>query len=77
MTRFKGLADERPHHPQRSAVRHGALLHGLAVKTDDVFSVTTVYVDIEGRDLEFMQRVSQKLKLVVPITHGIILCSAI
>ena len=73
----------------------------MAVKTDDAFPVTTVYVDIEGRDLggyvrdaqrvvaaqltlpsgyrltwsgqfEFMERVSQKLKLVVPLTLGII-----
>jgi len=73
----------------------------MAVKTDDAFPVTTVYVDIEGRDLggyvrdaqrvvaaqlklppgysltwsgqfEFMQRVAQKLKLVVPLTLGII-----
>ncbi|MGH9259039.1 MAG: efflux RND transporter permease subunit, partial [Acidimicrobiales bacterium] len=73
----------------------------MAVKTDDAFPVTTVYVDIEGRDLggyvrdaqrvvaarltlppgyrltwsgqfEFMERVRQKLKLVVPLTLGII-----
>ncbi|HXV86723.1 MAG TPA: efflux RND transporter permease subunit, partial [Gemmatimonadales bacterium] len=73
----------------------------MAVKTDDAFPVTTVYVDIEGRDLggyvreaqavvgsrlalpvgyrlswsgqfEFMERVRQKLKLVVPVTLGII-----
>jgi Cu(I)/Ag(I) efflux system membrane protein CusA/SilA len=73
----------------------------MAVKTDDAFPVTTVYVDIEGRDLggyvrdaqrvvaaqlslppgysltwsgqfEFMERVSQKLRLVVPLTLGII-----
>ncbi|HKA58592.1 MAG TPA: CusA/CzcA family heavy metal efflux RND transporter [Gemmatimonadales bacterium] len=73
----------------------------MAVKTDDAFPVTTVYVDIEGRDLggyvrdaqrmvaaelklpagysltwsgqfEFMQRVTQKLKLVVPVTLAII-----
>ncbi len=73
----------------------------MAVKTDDAFPVTTVYVDIEGRDLggyvrdaqrvvatqltlppgysltwsgqfEFMERVAQKLKLVVPLTLGII-----
>ena len=73
----------------------------MAVKTDDAFPVTTVYVDIEGRDLggyvrdaqrvvaaqlklppgyrltwsgqfEFMERVAQKLKLVVPVTLGII-----
>jgi len=73
----------------------------MAVKTDDAFPVTTVYVDIEGRDLggyvrdaqrvvaaqlklppgysltwsgqfEFMQRVAQKLKLVLPLTLGII-----
>ena len=73
----------------------------MAVKTDDAFPVTTVYVDIEGRDLggyvrdaqrvvaaqltlppgyrltwsgqfEFMERVREKLKLVVPLTLGII-----
>ena len=73
----------------------------MAVKTDDAFPVTTVTVDIEGRDLggyvrdaqrvvaaqlklppgysltwsgqfEFMERVAQKLKLVVPLTLGII-----
>jgi Cu(I)/Ag(I) efflux system membrane protein CusA/SilA len=73
----------------------------MAVKTDDAFPVTTVYVDIEGRDLggyvrdaqrvvaaqltlpagyrltwsgqfEFMERVREKLMLVVPLTLGII-----
>ncbi len=73
----------------------------MAVKTDDAFPVTTVYVDIEGRDLggyvrdaqrvvaaqltlppgyrltwsgqfEFMERVREKLQLVVPLTLGII-----
>ena len=73
----------------------------MAVKTDDAFPVTTVYVDIEGRDLggyvrdaqrvvaaqltlpsgyrltwsgqfEFMERVREKLKVVVPLTLGII-----
>jgi len=73
----------------------------MAVKTDDAFPVTTVSVDIEGRDLggyvrdaqrvvatglvlprgytvawsgqfEFMERVRQRLKLVVPVTLGII-----
>jgi len=73
----------------------------MAVKTDDAFPVTTVYVDIEGRDLggyvrdaqrvvaaeltlptgyslawsgqfEFMERVRQKLKVVVPVTLGLI-----
>ena len=73
----------------------------MAVKTDDAFPVTTVYVDIEGRDLggyvrdaqrvvaaqlklppgysltwsgqfEFMERVAKKLRLVVPLTLGII-----
>jgi Cu(I)/Ag(I) efflux system membrane protein CusA/SilA len=73
----------------------------MAVKTDDAFPVTTVYVDIEGRDLggyvrqaqgvvagrlalptgyrlawsgqfEFMERVRERLKLVVPVTLGII-----
>jgi copper/silver efflux system protein len=73
----------------------------MAVKTDNAFPVTTVFVDIAGRDLggyvndaqrvvtrelalppgyrlawsgqfEFMQRVREKLKLVVPVTLGII-----
>jgi len=73
----------------------------MAVKTEDAFPVTTVYVDIEGRDVggyvrdakpvvatqltlppgytltwsgqyEFMERVAQKLRLVVPVTLGII-----
>jgi Cu(I)/Ag(I) efflux system membrane protein CusA/SilA len=73
----------------------------MAVKTDDAYPVTTVYVDIEGRDLggyvrdaqrvvaaqlilpagysltwsgqfEAMQRVSQKLTLVIPLTLGVI-----
>jgi copper/silver efflux system protein len=73
----------------------------MAVKTDDAFPVTTVYVDIEGRDLggyvrdaqrvvaaqlklptgyrltwsgqfEFMERVAQKLKIVIPLTLAII-----
>jgi copper/silver efflux system protein len=73
----------------------------MAVKTDDAFPVTTVYVDISTRDLggyvrdaqrvvarelslppgysltwsgqfEAMQRVREKLKLVVPLTLGII-----
>jgi Cu(I)/Ag(I) efflux system membrane protein CusA/SilA len=73
----------------------------MAVKTDDAYPVTTVYVDIEGRDLggyvrdaqrvvaaqltlppgyrltwsgqfEFMERVREKLKLVVPLTLGLI-----
>jgi Cu(I)/Ag(I) efflux system membrane protein CusA/SilA len=74
----------------------------MAVKTDNAFPVTTVFVDITGRDVggyvrdarrvvqgaltlppgytltwsgqfEFMQRVREKLKLVVPLTLGIIL----
>ncbi len=73
----------------------------MAVKTDDAFPVTTVYVDIAGRDIggyvrgaqrvvagaltlppgyrlvwsgqfEAMERVTQKLKLVVPVTLGLI-----
>jgi Cu(I)/Ag(I) efflux system membrane protein CusA/SilA len=73
----------------------------MAVKTDDAFPVTTVYVDIEGRDVggyvraarqvvagalvlptgytltwsgqfEFMERVRERLKIVVPVTLGII-----
>ena len=74
----------------------------MAVKTENAFPVTTIYVDIQGRDVggyvrdaqrvvaeglrlpigytltwsgqyEAMQRVSQKLRLVVPVTLGIIL----
>ena len=74
----------------------------MAVKTENAFPVTTVYVDIQGRDVggyvrdaqrvvaeglrlpigytltwsgqyEAMQRVGQKLRLVVPVTLGIIL----
>jgi len=73
----------------------------MAVKTEDAFPVTTVFVDIEARDLgsyveearevvaaglmlppgyslqwsgqwEFMQRVRQKLAVVVPVTIAII-----
>ena len=73
----------------------------MAVKTDDAFPVTTVTVDIEGRDVggyvreaqravaaqltlppgysltwsgqfESMERIREKLKLVVPLTLGII-----
>ncbi len=73
----------------------------MAVKTDDGFPVTTVYVDIEGRDVggyvhaaqravaaglalpagyhvqwsgqfEMMERVAEKLRLVVPLTLGLI-----
>jgi copper/silver efflux system protein len=74
----------------------------MAVKTDDAFPVTTVNVDIAGRDVgtyvraaqravagsltlpagytltwsgqfEFMQRVRERLKIVVPVTLAIIL----
>jgi Cu(I)/Ag(I) efflux system membrane protein CusA/SilA len=73
----------------------------MAVKTENAFPVTTVYVDIGDRDVggyvrdaqrtvareltlppgytltwsgqyEFMQRVAQKLRVVVPVTLGII-----
>jgi copper/silver efflux system protein len=73
----------------------------MAVKTENAFPVTTVYVDIGDRDVggyvreaqqvvarqltlptgytltwsgqyEFMQRVAQRLRLVVPVTLGII-----
>ncbi len=73
----------------------------MAVKTENAFPVTTVYVDIGERDVggyvrdaqrtvareltlpagytltwsgqyEFMQRVAQKLRVVVPVTLGII-----
>jgi len=79
------------------AVRQGA----MAVKTENAFPVTTVYVDIGERDVgryvqdareavaqqltlpagytllwsgqyEFMQRVVEKLRIVVPVTLGII-----
>ncbi|MBI2072528.1 MAG: efflux RND transporter permease subunit, partial [Gemmatimonadetes bacterium] len=73
----------------------------MAVKTEDAFPVTTIYVDIADRDVgsyvreakqvvarqltlppgytltwsgqyEFMERVAQRLRLVVPVTLGII-----
>ena len=73
----------------------------MAVKTENAFPVTTIYVDIEGRDVggyvrnaqrvvarqlelpsgytlrwsgqfEFMERVQQKLRLVLPVTLAII-----
>ena len=83
-------------------IAHVNVVQGpMAVKTDNAFPVTTVYIDIEDRDLggyvrdaqrvvagqlvlppgyrlewsgqfEFMQRVSKKLKLVVPLTLGVI-----
>jgi Cu(I)/Ag(I) efflux system membrane protein CusA/SilA len=83
-------------------IAHVNVVQGpMAVKTDDAFPVTTVYVDIEGRDVggyvreaqrtvaaqltlprgyrlvwsgqfEFMERVREKLQLVVPLTLGII-----
>ena len=79
----------------------GVVKGPMAVKTDDAFPVTTVTVDIEGRDIggyvrdaqravaaaltlpvgytltwsgqfEFMQRVRERLKIVVPVTLAII-----
>jgi len=73
----------------------------MAVKTEDAFPVTIVFVDIEGQDVggyvreaqnaiagqlelpagytliwsgqyEFMQRVKEKMRVVVPVTLGII-----
>ena len=73
----------------------------MAVKTENAFPVTTVFVDIEGRDVggyvrdaqravrqqlvlppgytlmwsgqyEFMQRVTQRLRVVVPVTIAVI-----
>jgi Cu(I)/Ag(I) efflux system membrane protein CusA/SilA len=73
----------------------------MAVKTENAFPVTTIFVDIQDRDVgsyvrdaqrtvaqqlalpagyslswsgqyEFMQRVAQRLRLVVPVTLGII-----
>jgi len=85
-----------------SQVASVAVVQGpMAVKTDDAFPVTTVYVDIAGRDVgsyvrdaqravashltlppgyrvvwsgqfEAMERVRARLKLVVPVTLGII-----
>jgi Cu(I)/Ag(I) efflux system membrane protein CusA/SilA len=81
----------------RVEVRRGP----MAVKTENAFPVTTVFIDIEGRDVgsyveearsavalglslppgyslqwsgqwEFMQRVKERLGLVVPVTLGII-----
>jgi Cu(I)/Ag(I) efflux system membrane protein CusA/SilA len=67
-------------------VRQGA----MAVKTENAFPVTTVYIDNGERDVgsyvrearrvvsqqlgqyEFMQRVRQRLTIVVPVTLGII-----
>jgi len=74
----------------------------MAVKTEDAFPVTTIFVDTEDSDIggyvgtaqravssqlvlpagytllwsgqyEFMQRVKQKMKIVVPVTLGIIM----
>jgi Cu(I)/Ag(I) efflux system membrane protein CusA/SilA len=74
----------------------------MAVKTEDAFPVTTIFVDTENSDIggyvgtaqravssqlvlpagytllwsgqyEFMQRVKQKMKVVVPVTLGIIM----
>jgi Cu(I)/Ag(I) efflux system membrane protein CusA/SilA len=81
----------------RVEVRQGP----MAVKTEDAFPVTIVFVDIEGQDVggyvreaqqvvadqltlpagytlmwsgqyEFMQRVKEKMRVVVPVTLGII-----
>ncbi len=77
------------------------LMGPMAVKTEDAFPVTIIFVDIEGVDVgsyvkraqqvlsqqltlppgysivwsgqyEFMERVAQRLKIVVPVTLGII-----
>jgi len=79
----------------------GVLQGPMAIKTENAFPVTTVFVDIEGRDVgtyvkdaqqvvarelrlpagytlvwsgqyEFMERVAAKLRVVVPVTLGII-----
>ncbi len=90
-----------PQIPLGQVATVGVVQGPMAVKTDDAFPVTTVYIDIAGRDLggyvrdaqrvvareltlppgysltwsgqfEFMQRVREKLKLVVPLTLAII-----
>jgi Cu(I)/Ag(I) efflux system membrane protein CusA/SilA len=87
---------------QLGQIAHVRVVQGpMAIKTDNAFPVTTVYVDIEGRDLggyvrdaqravaraltlppgytlawsgqfEFMERVREKLGVVVPLTLAII-----
>ena len=90
-----------PQIPLGQVATVGVVQGPMAVKTDDAFPVTTVTVDIAGRDLggyvrdaqrvvareltlppgysltwsgqfEFMQRVRERLKLVVPLTLMII-----
>jgi copper/silver efflux system protein len=90
-----------PQIPLGQVATVGVVRGPMAVKTDDAFPVTTVTVDIAGRDLggyvrdaqrvvareltlppgysltwsgqfEFMQRVRERLKLVVPLTLLII-----
>jgi Cu(I)/Ag(I) efflux system membrane protein CusA/SilA len=90
-----------PQIPLGQVATVGVVRGPMAVKTDDAFPVTTVDVDIAGRDLggyvrdaqrvvarelslppgysltwsgqfEFMERVRERLKLVVPLTLAII-----
>ncbi|NIW36050.1 MAG: hypothetical protein GWN32_05820, partial [Gemmatimonadetes bacterium] len=87
--------------PLGQVARAEVLQGPMAVKTEDAFPVTTVFVDIEGGDLggyveraraavesqlnlppgytlqwsgqyEFMERVQRRMRIVIPVTLGII-----
>ncbi|MCY3598679.1 MAG: CusA/CzcA family heavy metal efflux RND transporter [Gemmatimonadetes bacterium] len=87
--------------PLGQVARVAAVQGPMAVKTEDAFPVTTIFVDIEGVDVgsyvevarrvvaaqlelpsgyslvwsgqyEFMQRVQERLRVVIPVTLGII-----
>ena len=87
--------------PLGQVARVAAVRGPMAVKTEDAFPVTTIFVDIEGVDIggyveearravaaqlalpsgyslvwsgqyEFMQRVQERLRIVIPVTLGII-----
>ena len=87
--------------PLGQVARVAAVRGPMAVKTEDAFPVTTIFVDIEGVDIggyveearravaaqlalpsgyslvwsgqyEFMQRVQERLRVVIPVTLGII-----
>jgi Cu(I)/Ag(I) efflux system membrane protein CusA/SilA len=87
--------------PLGQVARVEVLQGPMAVKTEDAFPVTIIFVDIEGQDVggyvreaqrvvaeqldlpsgytlvwsgqyEFMQRVKEKMRVVVPVTLGII-----